>query len=118
MKDFHRFHSENGVRTVKGSIGPVNDGERSIFSQMAEAPNTCFLFKISVRMLLKQGYRHVYISRAFAKRNGFIPDDATPGYYGYTGLISIGVFRHPFHVYALHTRTQWNILFHSKASGL
>jgi len=68
MKDFHRFHSENGVRTVKGSIGPVND----------------------VRMLLKQGYRHVYISRAFAKRNGFIPDDATPGYYGYTGLISIG----------------------------
>jgi hypothetical protein len=27
MKDFHRFHSENGVRTVKGSIGPVNDSE-------------------------------------------------------------------------------------------
>lgn len=24
--DFHRFHSENGVRTVKGSIGPVKDG--------------------------------------------------------------------------------------------
>lgn len=44
-----------------------------------------------VRMLLKQGYRHVYISRAFAKRNGFIPDDATPGFYGYTGLISIGL---------------------------
>lgn len=43
-----------------------------------------------VRMLLKNGYRHVYISRAFAKRNGFIPDDATPGFYGYTGLISIG----------------------------
>ena len=51
-------------------------------------------------MLLKQGYRHVYISRAFAKRNGFIPDDATPGYYGYTGLISIGVFRRPLSVYA------------------
>lgn len=68
MKEFHQFHSENGVRTVKGSIGPVSD----------------------IRMLLKQGYRHVYISRAFAKRNGFIPDDATPGFYGYTGLISIG----------------------------
>lgn len=27
MKDFHRFHSENGVRTVKGSIGPVSDSE-------------------------------------------------------------------------------------------
>ncbi|KAF8319338.1 hypothetical protein DL93DRAFT_2124680 [Clavulina sp. PMI_390] len=68
VRDFHQFHSENGVRTVKGSIGPVPE----------------------VRMLLKQGYRHVYISRAFAKRNGFIPDDATPGFYGYTGLISIG----------------------------
>ena len=32
MKDFHRFHSENGVRTVKGSIGPVNDGEHANFS--------------------------------------------------------------------------------------
>ena len=44
----------------------------------------------SVRMLLKSGYRHVYISRNFAKHHGFIPDDATPGMYGYTGLISIG----------------------------
>jgi len=41
-------------------------------------------------MLLKSGYRHVYISRNFAKHHGFIPDDATPGMYGYTGLISIG----------------------------
>jgi hypothetical protein len=44
----------------------------------------------TVRMLLKNGYRHVYISRAFAKRHNFIPPDATPGYYGYSGLISIG----------------------------
>jgi hypothetical protein len=35
MKDFHRFHSENGVRTVKGSIGPVNNGESTIFSTFA-----------------------------------------------------------------------------------
>jgi hypothetical protein len=28
--DFHRFHSENGVRTVKGSIGPANDGENPL----------------------------------------------------------------------------------------
>lgn len=27
MKEFHQFHSENGVRTVKGDIGPVEDGE-------------------------------------------------------------------------------------------
>ncbi len=24
--EFHRFHSENGVRTVRGKIGPVDDG--------------------------------------------------------------------------------------------
>lgn len=38
-------------------------------------------------MLLKSGYRHVYISRAFAKRHGFIPKDAQPGLYGYGGLV-------------------------------
>lgn len=27
-KDFERFHNENGVRTIKGSIGPVKEGER------------------------------------------------------------------------------------------
>lgn len=26
VKEFHRFHSENGVRTVKGDIGPVSGG--------------------------------------------------------------------------------------------
>ncbi|KDQ60923.1 hypothetical protein JAAARDRAFT_55657 [Jaapia argillacea MUCL 33604] len=67
-KDFERFHSENGVRTILGTIGPVQN----------------------VRMLLKNGYRHVYISRKFALKHGFIPRDAAPGYYGYGGLINIG----------------------------
>lgn len=38
-------------------------------------------------MLLKSGYRHVYISRVFARKNGFIPSDAKPGMYGYGGLV-------------------------------
>lgn len=38
-------------------------------------------------MLLKSGYRHVYISRQFAIRHGFIPTDAAPGHYGYGGLV-------------------------------
>ena len=38
-------------------------------------------------MLLKNGYRHVYISRKFALRHGFIPVDAAPGHYGYGGLV-------------------------------
>ncbi|RPD66394.1 hypothetical protein L226DRAFT_550369 [Lentinus tigrinus ALCF2SS1-7] len=67
-EEFEKFHNENGVRTVIGSIGPVNN----------------------VRMLLKSGYRHVYISRKFAIKNGFIPRDAAPGYYGYSGLVNLG----------------------------
>jgi len=53
-----------------GSIGPVQN----------------------VRMLLKNGYRHVYISRKFAIKHGFIPKNATLGYYGYSGLVNIGVW--------------------------
>ena len=41
-------------------------------------------------MLLKSGYRHVYISRKFAIKHGFIPHDAAPGHYGYGGLVNIG----------------------------
>ena len=64
-KAFDKFHSENGVRTLTGSIGPVGN----------------------VRMLLKNGYRHVYMSRKFAVKNGFVPKDASLGYYGYGGLV-------------------------------
>lgn len=67
-REFLNFHAENGVRTIHGKIGPVDN----------------------VRMLLKKGYRHVYVSRAFAKRHGFIPRDAMPGLYGFNGLVHIG----------------------------
>ena len=43
-------------------------------------------------MLLKSGYRHVYISRKFAIKHGFIPVDAVPGSYGYGGLVNIGLW--------------------------
>lgn len=43
-------------------------------------------------MLLKSGYRHVYISRKFATKHGFIPADAAPGHYGYGGLVNIGTW--------------------------
>ncbi|KAL0577947.1 hypothetical protein V5O48_004054 [Marasmius crinis-equi] len=69
-REFEKFHSENGVRTVIGSIGPVQN----------------------VRMLLKSGYRHVYISRKFALEHGFIPNDAAPGHYGYGGLVNLGTW--------------------------
>ncbi|KIL69977.1 hypothetical protein M378DRAFT_720434 [Amanita muscaria Koide BX008] len=69
-REFEKFHSENGVRTVVGNVGPVKN----------------------VRMLLKSGYRHVYMSRKFALKHKFIPPDAAPGYYGYSGLVSLGTW--------------------------
>lgn len=41
-------------------------------------------------MLLKMGHKHVYMSRKFAIKHGFIPPDSAPGNYGYGGLVSIG----------------------------
>ena len=87
-KEFERFHSENGVRTVMGTIGPVENGQALILSFRGTGegltPNR------AVRMLLKAGHRHVYISRKFALKHGFIPNDAAPGHYGYSGLVNLG----------------------------
>jgi hypothetical protein len=55
----------NGVRTVIGTIGQV--------------PN--------VRMLLKSDHRHVYVARKFAILHGLVPKEASPGQFGYTGLV-------------------------------
>ena len=73
-----------------GSIGPVHNGRPHVFRLVIHLS----LVKSfpSVRMLLKSGYRHVYISRKFAIRNGFIPKDAAPGHYGYGGLVNIGTW--------------------------
>lgn len=79
-KTFDKFHSENGVRTVTGSIGPVGN----------------------VRMLLKNGYRHVYMSRKFAVKHGFVPKDASLGYYGYGGLVK---YVNPLRLSERHTLT-------------
>lgn len=46
-------------------------------------------------MLLKNGYRHVYISRKFALKHGFIPNDAAPGHYGYGGLVKYVMTSYP-----------------------
>lgn len=40
-------------------------------------------------MLLKSGYRHVYISHSFALKHGFVSKDIMLGH-GYSGLVSIG----------------------------
>ncbi|EST08810.1 hypothetical protein PSEUBRA_001512 [Kalmanozyma brasiliensis GHG001] len=65
---FQEFHAQLGVRLLKGSIGPIQD----------------------VPMMLKSGYRHVYVSRSFALNHGFIPKDTTPGTYGFNGITNLG----------------------------
>lgn len=65
---FEEFHSQRGVRLLRGSLGPVTN----------------------VPMMLKSGYRHVYVSRSFALEHGFIPVDTTPGTYGYNGITNLG----------------------------
>ncbi|KAG9316482.1 hypothetical protein JVU11DRAFT_2518 [Chiua virens] len=86
-KEFEKFHSENGVRTVLGTIGPVENGQSELFGTGQFPGETD---SRAVRMLLKSGYRHVYMSRKFALRHGFIPADAVPGLYGYGGLVNLG----------------------------
>ena len=109
-KEFERFHGENGVRTIMGSIGPVNNGgcrscalallfplrvlTRTVTCRSGSLRASCS--PCTVRMLLKSGYRHVYISRKFAIQNGFIPRDAAPGHYGYSGLVKYGFYQHDF----------------------
>lgn len=64
-RDFMRFHGDNGVRVVVGTFGPVK----------------------GVEMLLKKGYRHVYMSRHFARRNGLVPNEVMPGWVSFISLI-------------------------------
>ncbi|GAA5956981.1 hypothetical protein JCM10213_001407 [Rhodosporidiobolus nylandii] len=67
---FEEFHNQLGVRTFIGSIGPVQN----------------------VRMMMKSGHRACYMSRAFAQEHNFIPKDAAPGFYGFSGITNLGVW--------------------------
>ncbi|ORX34933.1 hypothetical protein BD324DRAFT_662036 [Kockovaella imperatae] len=71
--DIHRqrwmdFHANNGVRTVVGKAGGVDN----------------------VRMLLKPGYSKVYVSRSFAIKHGLVHDKYSMGAAGYTGIKILG----------------------------
>jgi len=65
---FNEFHNQLGVRTFIGSIGPIEN----------------------VRMMMKEGHRHCYMAREFALQHGFIPKDAAPGFYGFSGITNLG----------------------------
>ncbi|KAK4685688.1 hypothetical protein P7C73_g4457, partial [Tremellales sp. Uapishka_1] len=62
------FQNNQGVRTVMGKVGNVDN----------------------VRMLLKAGYRHVYVSRSFAIANKLVPAKYHMGGSGYAGLKTLG----------------------------
>jgi len=65
---FDEFQNQLGVRTFIGSIGPIEN----------------------VRMMMKPGHRHCYMAREFALQHGFIPKDAAPGFYGFSGITNLG----------------------------
>lgn len=39
---------------------------------------------------MKAGHRACYMSRAFAQQHAFIPKDAAPGFYGFSGITNLG----------------------------
>lgn len=39
---------------------------------------------------MKEGHRHCYMAREFALQHGFIPKDAAPGFYGFSGITNLG----------------------------
>jgi len=82
------------LRTVSERSQVVSVPSTKVFDQTPIPLSFTHLTRscITVRMLLKSGYRHVYISRKFALKHGFIPQDAAPGPYGYGGLVNIGVW--------------------------
>ncbi|WWC67167.1 uncharacterized protein I206_101074 [Kwoniella pini CBS 10737] len=63
-REWEEFHNNKGSRTVMGKINGI--------------PN--------IRMLLKSGYRHVYVSREFALKHKLVPKKSGMGSMGYTGL--------------------------------
>lgn len=42
-KEFERFHSENGVRTVMGSIGPVQNGSLEFYNILITSRPSTFI---------------------------------------------------------------------------
>jgi hypothetical protein len=45
-----------------------------------------------LRSQMKSGHRACYMSRAFAQQHNFIPKDAAPGFYGFSGITGLGVW--------------------------
>lgn len=41
---------------------------------------------------MKSGHRACYMSRAFAQQHAFIPKDAAPGFYGFSGITNLGTW--------------------------
>jgi hypothetical protein len=73
------FHEGRGVRTVVGDIAGAKEGEleSNLTPVQVRAPADTW-YPFAVRMLLKAGYRYVYVSRPFAMSKGLIPKTVRP----------------------------------------
>lgn len=84
--------SQLGVRTFIGSIGPVENVRmmvRSLRLPPFFPPCLPAHSSAAVRQM-KSGHRACYMSRAFAQQHAFIPSDAAPGFYGFSGITDLG----------------------------
>ena len=63
-----QFQGRQGVRTVMGRVGNVANSAWTWTFAVAYVG----LMAGAVRMLLKPGYRHVYVSRSFAVKNNLV----------------------------------------------
>lgn len=94
-----RYCLQLGVRTFIGSIGPVNDVRMMVSrTKLLDAgyggrqPSRDGTERASPPSQMKSGHRACYMSRAFAQQHGFIPKDAAPGFYGFSGITNLGTW--------------------------
>jgi hypothetical protein len=87
------FHLQLGVRTFIGSIGPVQNVRMMVRCSALQYDASDGWLILPRRLAqMKSGHRACYMSRAFAQQNNFIPKDAAPGFYRFSGITNLGTW--------------------------
>ena len=82
--DLYRFHRTSPERP--------HDGASQSFARRMYDSSDGWLTLPRRLAQMKSGHRACYMSRAFAQQNNFIPKDAAPGFYGFSGITNLGTW--------------------------
>lgn len=82
--DLYRFHRTSPERP--------HDGASQSFAGRMYDSSAGWLTLPRRFAQMKSGHRACYMSRAFAQQNNFIPKDAAPGFYGFSGITNLGTW--------------------------